>query len=90
MCIFIHPACAKEYFGANCSRKCSPHCKSDTCQHADGSCTCTAGWMGYNCTTGNAIYKDIFLEKVLNVLRQKRHKNHFYNFLNDIFELDFK
>ncbi|XP_052694706.1 scavenger receptor class F member 1-like [Crassostrea angulata] len=48
-------ACAEGYFGANCSRKCSPHCKPETCQHANGSCTCTAGWMGNDCTTGNAI-----------------------------------
>lgn len=55
LCVFLFPACAEGYFGANCSRKCSPHCKPDTCRHADGSCTCTAGWMGNNCTTGNAI-----------------------------------
>lgn len=55
-CVYFYPpACAEGYFGANCSRKCSPHCKPDTCQHADGSCTCSAGWMGKNCTTGNAI-----------------------------------
>lgn len=54
-CVYFYPpACAEGYFGANCSRKCSPHCKPDTCRHADGSCTCTAGWMGNNCTTGNA------------------------------------
>lgn len=64
-CVYFYPpACAAGYFGANCSRECSPHCKPDTCRHADGSCTCTAGWMGNNCTTGNDIKKDIqYLKK---------------------------
>lgn len=52
---FYPQACAGGYFGANCSRKCSPHCKPDTCRHADGLCTCTAGWTGNNCSTGNVI-----------------------------------
>lgn len=57
LCIFfLLLACMKGYFGANCSRECSPNCKSDTCRHTDGWCTsCTAGWTGYYCTTGNAI-----------------------------------
>lgn len=54
-CVFYHLACEEGYFGTNCSRKCSPHCKPDTCRHKDGSCTCTAGWMGNNCTSGNFI-----------------------------------
>lgn len=69
--VYFYPlACAEGYFGGNCSRKCSPHCKPDTCRHADGSCTCTAGWTGNSCTTGNAIVKEF----------------HSYNFLNNIFE----
>lgn len=42
--------CKKGYYGTNCSLVCSPNCK--TCRHMDGLCTCKAGWMGLNCTTG--------------------------------------
>lgn len=80
-CVYIPLACAEGYFGANCSRKCSTHCKPDTCQHADGSCTCTAGWMGNNCTTGNAIEKDIFLEKVLKCVEAKKAQKSLLQFL---------
>ncbi|XP_061170702.1 multiple epidermal growth factor-like domains protein 11 [Saccostrea echinata] len=40
--------CKGGYYGRNCSQKCSPKC-IDTCQHTDGSCTCSFGWMGINC-----------------------------------------
>lgn len=43
-------ACKEGYYGTNCSGFCSPNCK--TCRHTDGFCTCMAGWMGHNCTTG--------------------------------------
>lgn len=66
-------ACEEGYFGTNCSRVCSPNCKPDICRHTDGSCTsCTAGWTGYNCTTGNAITdKSIFYTFLLKVLPKK-------------------
>lgn len=56
--LYIHLplACTEGYFGTNCSRVCSPNCNPHTCRHTDGMCeSCTAGWTGYNCTTGNAI-----------------------------------
>ncbi|XP_062600595.1 multiple epidermal growth factor-like domains protein 10 [Saccostrea cucullata] len=40
--------CEKGYYGTECSQKCSPKC-IDTCQHTDGSCICSFGWMGINC-----------------------------------------
>lgn len=46
--------CKKGYYGKNCSLVCSPNCK--TCRHTDGLCSCKAGWMGPNCTTGNKNY----------------------------------
>lgn len=46
-------ACNEGHFGTHCSRVCSPYCKPKTCRHTDGSCnSCTAGWMGHNCTKG--------------------------------------
>lgn len=51
--VFIElEACIEGYFGTNCSRVCSPNCKPDTCRHTDGSCSCSPGWTGHNCTTG--------------------------------------
>lgn len=46
----INEACEEGYYGRNCSLDCSPNC--ETCRHTDGFCTCKAGWLGYNCTTG--------------------------------------
>lgn len=43
-------ACKGGFYGTNCSYVCSPNCK--TCRQTDGLCTCKAGWMGHNCTTG--------------------------------------
>lgn len=51
LCIFLL-ACKEGYFGTNCSRKCSPNCKSDKCRHTDGWCICDAGLNGGNCTPG--------------------------------------
>ncbi|XP_052695522.1 multiple epidermal growth factor-like domains protein 10 [Crassostrea angulata] len=48
---FCNNTCTHGYYGTNCSRVCSPNCKPDTCRHTDGGCYCSAGWMGYNCTT---------------------------------------
>lgn len=42
-------ACQPGNYGKNCSRACSPNCK--TCRHKDILCSCKAGWMGDNCTT---------------------------------------
>lgn len=52
-CIFRPLECSKGYFGKNCLRECSPYCKPDTCQHTDGWCTCSSGWMGDNCAKCN-------------------------------------
>lgn len=45
-------ACNEEYFGTNCSRECSPNCKSGTCRQTDGWSICTADLTNDNCTTG--------------------------------------
>ncbi|XP_061185193.1 protein draper-like [Saccostrea echinata] len=46
--LLCNSVCKGGYYGRNCSQKCSPKC-IDTCQHTDGSCTCSSGWMGINC-----------------------------------------
>ncbi|XP_061170707.1 multiple epidermal growth factor-like domains protein 10 [Saccostrea echinata] len=46
--LLCNSVCKGGYYGRNCSHKCSPKC-IDTCQHTDGSCTCSYGWMGINC-----------------------------------------
>lgn len=52
MFIYFFPllACNKGFFGKNCSKVCSPNCK--TCKNTDGICSCKAGWMGLTCTKG--------------------------------------
>ena len=47
---FYSTACRNGYYGQNCSRLCSPNCK--TCKPTDGRCSCYAGWMGPNCSIG--------------------------------------
>lgn len=78
-------ACKEGYFGTNCSRVCSPNCKLDTCRHTDGSCTsCTAGWRGYNCTTGNTfIGCSMFYKFVLTVLLSNSMKKKTFLLLCD-------
>nr|XP_022306102.1 receptor-type tyrosine-protein phosphatase epsilon-like [Crassostrea virginica] len=41
--------CRNGYYGQNCSSVCSTNCKN--CKHTDGTCSCSAGWMGPNCST---------------------------------------
>lgn len=54
----IFTACQPGNYGKNCSRACSPNCK--TCRLTDGLCSCKAGWMGDNCTKGD--YNDITIQ----------------------------
>lgn len=58
---FCISACAKGYYGRHCSYVCSLNCK--TCRHTDGMCSCEAGWMGLNCTTGTCILTTRVLNK---------------------------
>lgn len=37
-------------------------CKPDTCRHTDGECSCSAGWTGYNCTTGKSLTSSIVIK----------------------------
>lgn len=39
-----------------------PDCKPDTCRHTDGECSCSAGWTGYNCTTGKSLTSSIVIK----------------------------
>lgn len=57
-----HPACTNGYYGTNCSRVCSPNCKPDTFRHIDGACSCSAGWTGYNRTTGKSLTSSIVIK----------------------------
>ncbi|XP_078329579.1 receptor-type tyrosine-protein phosphatase epsilon-like [Crassostrea virginica] len=41
--------CRNGYYGQNCSSLCSTNCKN--CKHTDGTCSCSTGWMGPNCST---------------------------------------
>ena len=48
---FFVSACREGHYGLNCSRVCLSNCKS--CKPTDGTCSCSAGWMGANCSIGN-------------------------------------
>lgn len=63
--LFIISACKEGYFGINCSRKCSPDCKPDTCRHTDGWCLRDEGLKDGNCTTGTFCRINIFLKNKL-------------------------
>lgn len=71
---FLPLACKEGYFGRNCSQVCSPNCKPDTCRHTDGSCTCAAGYMDYNCTTGKYITANLYFTKSFMALNSKTVK----------------
>lgn len=49
------PECTNGWYGANCSQRCSGHCRDDTiCNHVTGLCDkgCDAGWTGSLCNQG--------------------------------------
>lgn len=49
------PECTNGWYGANCSQRCSGHCRDDTiCNHVTGLCDkgCDAGWTGFLCNQG--------------------------------------
>lgn len=51
-CYFLQclQSCPEGKFGANCSNNCT--CKNGaTCDPVNGTCTCTQGWKGRNCST---------------------------------------
>lgn len=69
---FFLLACKEEYFGTNCSWKCSPHCKIDKCRHTDGWCTCDAGLRGGKCTRGR--FGRIFIILLKYFLKNKQRR----------------
>lgn len=46
--------CEAGFYGKDCNEVCSPNCK--TCRHTNGECTCVAGWMGSDCSTGKKFF----------------------------------
>ena len=66
--IFYSTVCKNGYYGQNCSSVCSPNCKN--CKPTDGTCSCYAGWMEPNCSTGNfETSQYIFLSFKMNMLQ---------------------
>lgn len=52
---FFTPDCREGWYGVNCSKQCSGHCKDDTpCYQVTGHCEskCAAGWTGLQCDKG--------------------------------------
>ncbi|XP_062503955.1 protein draper-like [Corticium candelabrum] len=44
-----HTKCSSDTWGYNCSQPCQ--CQNDTsCNHVNGNCNCTSGWMGSSCS----------------------------------------
>lgn len=41
--------CSSGFYGQNCQEVCQCSANSVSCDHIDGSCTCSAGWEGAVC-----------------------------------------
>lgn len=82
LCVFFLLACKEGYFGTNCSQKCSPNCKSDTCRHTDGWCICDARLKGGNCTKGKFGGIFIFLFFFFYIFKNTQFRTSAFNTLS--------
>jgi len=65
MCLQCLQSCAEGKYGANCSYNCT--CMNGaTCDPVNGTCTCTQGWTGPDCST-RACSDGLFGPKCLSV-----------------------
>ena len=64
--VHLHVVCDAGTYGVNCHEECSGLCEDNSCDHKDGTCSCTTWGIGEKC--GREIGKPIRMTWLVRLL----------------------